>query len=153
MGGFQLICHGWLPVGTYSTKKKRLYICNKVDYIYFSRKGCMDTNIILKSIQFPMNTMDRSASIASAESVEDQQNPSLRFSPPRPNHLPFPATTENIPQLEQFIWDQFTSSAFIKSTPFPSMCTPPPHIQLKADSKPYARHSPILVPYSWKAEA
>ena len=61
VGGFHLNCHGWLPVqfqiGTYSTKQP-LYICNKVDRIYFSRKGCMDTNIISKSFPFPMNTTD-----------------------------------------------------------------------------------------------
>ena len=38
--GFQLICHGWLlvqfQIGTYSMKQP-LYICNKVDRIYFSR--------------------------------------------------------------------------------------------------------------------
>ena len=126
VAGFQLICHGWLPVqfkiGTYSTKQP-LYICNKVNHIYFSRKGCMDTNIIPKSFPFPINTMDRSASIASAVSMENQQNPSLRSPPRRPNHLPFPATTENIPKLEKFIWDQFASSTFNKSTPFPSMST------------------------------
>ena len=153
--GFQLICHGWLPVqfqiGTYSTKQP-LYIYNKVDRIYFSRKGCMDTNIIPKSFPFPMSTTDRSTSIASAESVEDQQSPSLRSPPPRPNHLPFSATTENIPKLAQLIWDQFASSAYNKSTPFSSMSTPPAHIHLKPDAKPYARHSPIPVPYNWKAE-
>ena len=45
--------------------------------ISISRKGCMDTNIIPKSFPFPMNTTDKSASITSAEYVEDQQNPSL----------------------------------------------------------------------------
>ena len=155
VGGFQLICHGLLPVQfqirTYSTKQP-LYMCNKVDHIYVSRKGCLGTNIIPTSFPFPMNTTDRSASITSAEPVEDQQSPSLQSPPPRPDHLPFSATIENITKLEQFIWDQFASSAFNKSTPVPSMSTPPAHIHLKLDVKPYARHSPIPVPYNWKAE-
>ena len=32
------------------------------------------------------------------------------------------------------------------------MSTPPAHIHLKPDAKPYARHSPIPAPYNWKAE-
>ena len=66
--------------------------------------------------------------------------------------MPFPATIENIPKLEQFIRGQFASSAFNKSTTFPSMSTPAAHIHLKPDAKPYAGRSPIPVPYNWKAE-
>ena len=116
--GFQLTGHGWLPlqfkIDIYSTKQP-LYICNKIDVIYFSREGCMDTNIIPKSFQFPVNITDRSASIASAETVEDLQTSSLCFPLPRPNQLSFPATTKNIPEMEQFIGDQFASSLFNKS--------------------------------------
>ena len=66
VGGFQLICYGWLPVQFQMVLTQYLYICNKVDHIYFkstlyfSRKGCMDTNIIPKSFPFPMNTTDKS---------------------------------------------------------------------------------------------
>ena len=122
----------WMPASTipnwYLLNETPLYICNKVDRTYFSRKGCMDTNIIPKSFPFKMNTTDRSASVASVESVEDQQSPWLQSPPPRPNHLPFPTTTENIPKLEQFIRDQFPSSPFNKYTLFPTISTTPAHI-------------------------
>ena len=44
------------------------------------------------------------------------------------------------------------SSAFNKSTAFPSISSPPAQIHPKPDAKPYAHHSPIPVPYNWKAK-
>ena len=72
--------------------------------------------------------------------------------PPRPEQPPFPPIVENIPKLETFIKQQFASSAFNKSPPFPAMNAPPAHIHLLPNSKPYARHSPINVPRNWEKE-
>ena len=72
--------------------------------------------------------------------------------PPRPAQPPFPPIAENIPRLEKFIKQQFASSAFNKSPPFPAMNAPPAHIHLLPNSKPYARHSPINVPRNWEKE-
>ena len=72
--------------------------------------------------------------------------------PPRPSTLPFPPTAENIPKLEQFIREKFANSAFNRSGVFPSISSPPAHIHLKPNAIPYARHTPIPVPFHWKSE-
>ena len=82
--------------------------------------------------------------------------------PEKPAHLPYPATNENVSKLKQYILDQFFSSAFNSSSPFPSMDVTLAHIHLKLDATPYATHihththththTPISVPYHWKQE-
>ena len=47
--------------------------------------------------------------------------------PEKPTHPPYPATSENVPKLKQYILDRFSSSAFNTSSPFPSMDTTPAH--------------------------
>ena len=56
-------------------------------------------------------------------------------------HLPYPETNENILKLKQYILDQFFSSAFNTSSPFPAMNTTPVLIHLKPDASPYATHT------------
>ena len=50
VGGFSLVYHGWLPVmfeiGSRTTKQA-LYICNKIQVIYFSKAACIDVGILL----------------------------------------------------------------------------------------------------------
>ena len=57
VGGFKLACKGWIPmqftVGNRSTKQA-LYICDKVDRIYFSREGCIDIGILPATFPYPM---------------------------------------------------------------------------------------------------
>ena len=88
--------------------------------------------------------------------------------PEKPAHLPYPATNENDSKLKQYILDQFFSSAFNSSSPFPSMDVTLAHIHLKPDATPYATHThthththtrthththtTISVPYHWKQE-
>ena len=54
VGNYTLVCQGWIPVkfvvGEKFTKQA-LYICNKIDRIYFSRSACVDVGIL--SPQFP----------------------------------------------------------------------------------------------------
>ena len=57
VGGSKLKCYGWLPIqfqiGTQVTTQL-LYIRDKVDRIYFSRQGCLETNIIPPSFPYPI---------------------------------------------------------------------------------------------------
>ena len=102
-----------------------------VDRIYFIRKGCYTKDVA------HINT-----------------NPSVgRTPPPRPKKLPFSATPENIPQFEKYLLEQFASSTFNKSPPFPMMSGPPTHIHLMDYATPHACHSLIPVPYHWKDNA
>ena len=84
--------------------------------------------------------------------TENNNNQSHRKQPPRPNMLPYPATTENVPLLEKYILEQFKNSAFNKSTPFPSMSAKPAHIPLKSGSHPYVQHVTTSIPFHWKEE-
>ena len=160
VGGGSLTCIGWIPVnfkvGQHNTRQP-LYICKNIDRIYFSRVGCIDVKILPTSFPFPMDTIEE-ASIKAATAPPEQQS-SLPASlprdariPPRPDKLPYPANEENIPKLKQFLIDQFKTTAFNKSTPFPAMVSSPAHIHLKADAKPHVRHKPIPIPYHWKKQ-
>ena len=153
VGGSTLTCHGFIPtqfnIGAQTTQLP-LYICDKVDKIYFSRQGCTDTNIISKSFPYPM-TNETTHSISTIKT--SQNKPQSREPPPvRPHQLPYLPTPENVPLLEKYLLEKFSKSAFNKSSPFPAMTTKPAHIHLRPDSKPYAHHVPIPIPYHWKTE-
>ena len=72
--------------------------------------------------------------------------------PQRPTKLPFHATGENIPKLEQYLLDQFCNRTFNCSAPFPTMSSSPAHIHLKDGAIPYSCHTPISVPLHWKGQ-
>ena len=148
VGGSILTCTGWLPVkfeveGNATTQP--LFICDKVDRLYFSKQGCIETHILPPHYPQPM-----AHSISSIPPILPTQ---LRPPPPKPpSHLPFPATPENVPKLEAYIREQFATTAFDNSAPFPSLSGPPAHIHLQPNAIPYARHTPIPVPHHWKAK-
>ena len=52
--------------------------------------------------------------------------------------------------LQDYILIKFQDTAFNQSIPFPTMNTPAAHTSLNANAEPYARHTPIPVPYHWK---
>ena len=56
VGGATLPCLGWLPVvftvNNVSTEQ-RLYICDKIDRIFFSKNACMATYILPPSFPLP----------------------------------------------------------------------------------------------------
>ena len=151
VGGSVLSCRGWLPVEfnvNGQKTKQPLYICDKIDRLYFSKSACIDVSILPKSFPHPMK-IDQALAVNTSHTTEKV----LRTTPPaRPTTIPFEPTPENIPKLKQFIIDKFNTSAFNKSAPFPAMSTEPAHIHLKNDAVPFARHSSIPVPHHWKAK-
>ena len=148
VGGSKLSCHRFIPtkfdIGHHTTKLP-LYICDKVDKIYFSHQGCTDTNIIPKSFPYPM--IYPSTTSISSITTSTHEPP-----PVKPAKLPYPPTEDNVPLLEQYLLKQFNNTAFNKSSPFPSMSTKPAHTHFRADAKPFAHHVPISIPFYWKAE-
>ena len=121
VGGSILVCKGWILVcfeidGHASTQP--LYFCDRVDRIYFSKEGCLETNILPPSFPYPMPKKPANISAikvheeAAAEQMQDTVPTQTKRTPPpaRPMQLPFPATEENIPHLEAFIIEQFASS-------------------------------------------
>ena len=141
-------CFGWLPVKFNvegHTTTQPLYICDRVDRVYLSKSACLDTNILPDCFPKPV-PKDRISHIKSDTPIKRMPPP------PRPDSIPIPPIPENVNKLENYIRQNFSSSAFNRSAPFPSMSTKPAHIHLKANAVPYARHSPIPVAHHWKAE-
>ena len=156
VGGSILACKGWINVHFNIEGNKTVqpvYFCEKVDRIYFSKKGCLETNILPPSFPYPMSTERIAALLDKGPTLSEEDNQSSHTPPPKkPASLPFPATEENIPKFEEYLIKQFKSSAFNKDPPFPKMNAPPAKIHLKPNSKPHAQHTPIPVPHHWKKQ-
>ena len=95
VGGTKLKCLGWIPVkfsiGGHITRQP-LYICEKVDKLYLSRKACIETNILPETFPYPM---DWNAEHIAA--LNSQNDGDAYIIPPRPDNIPFAPTPENIP--------------------------------------------------------
>ena len=181
VGGSTLPCLGWIPatftVDNVSTIQP-LYICNKVDRIFFSKIACIATYILPSSFPQPTPALKYLESSASSSlnpcaaafniellamhptpSTKDKTKVSLptsangyrRSPPPRPKKIPLPPVESSIPQLRKYIVDSFADSALDKSPPLPIMRSKKGHIHLQPNAIPYAVHSPIPVPHHEKA--
>jgi transposase InsO family protein len=142
VGGATLTCRGWVQcefeVGG-NTTRQPVYICEKVDRIYFGREACTEVTILPQTFPFPMK---ESGSVSSIE-------PDL---PPRPDRIPFSPTDENVPKLKAYLVEKFADSVFNRTTPFRMMNCQPAHIHLRDDAKPYATHNPFSIPIHWQEE-
>lgn len=140
VGGTILTCKGWIMshflVGEQSTQQK-LYVCDNVDRIYFSRDACTDVGILPTSFPYPMDQSTR------VESMMCPGNNDI--------HLPFPPTDTNIGLLKDSLISSFPE-VFTRATPFKAMNCKPVHIHLKKDVTPSAAHVPIPIPLHWKEE-
>ena len=60
VGGFTMTCRGWLPMFDVQGRqtKQALYICDKVDWVYFSRSACLDVGILPASFPHPMSASE-----------------------------------------------------------------------------------------------
>ena len=75
VGGSTLKCWGWITTKftiESNTTLQPLYICDKVDKIYLSRKGCTDTNILPKSFPYPMFNNPNVSSISTNDPKTNQ---------------------------------------------------------------------------------
>ena len=142
VGGSVLTCIGWLPaqfqIGS-NTTRQPLYICQKINRIYFSRRGCTEVNILPTSFPYPMNYTKPSVSEISTE-----------IPPARPVKIPFPPTEANVGKLKNYLIEKFEKSVFTRTKPFREMNCKPAHIHLKPDAIPFATHVPIPTPIHWK---
>ena len=152
VGGSELVCKGWIPIkfeiGSHSTIQP-VYFCERVDKLYFSRKACMDMNILPACFPMPMpHTAGSVSSIHDSEATQKLRTPP----PPRPKKIPFAPIPANIPKLKQHLIEKFKLSTFLNSDePFPALRAPPFKLFLKQDAVPYAQHTPIPVPHHLKA--
>ena len=117
----------------------------------YHHAGCKETNI---PSCFPHPMLSRLEIIAAVNTtpavkspIKTVFNPTI---PPKPHKLPYPATYDNVPKLEQYLKDAFKDTTFNRSPLFPVMTGLQAHIHLKPDAIPYARRAPITVPYNRK---
>ena len=182
VGGGTLPCLGYINVeftvnGT--TTKQRLYICEKIDRIFFSKDACIETFILpstfpqplpaLKFMQqkdnvYPLNQhatpfQPRTKPPTAVMSVHFQKSAvpkrvlgegNRRAPPSRPKQIPHPPVESSIPLLRKYIVDNFRDSALDRSPPFPKMKTTKGHIHLQPNAIPFAVHSPIPIPHHEK---
>ena len=129
VGGTKLHCKGWVPlkftIGQHNTIQP-VFICDKVNRIYFSRKGCQETNILPPSFPYPMPNNTATSATVEANHLDKQttlpishktcenttMSPTTTTLPTRPTQLPYPPKPENIEKLKELIVQKFSSSAF-----------------------------------------
>ena len=100
VGGSKLNCHGWIPmkfcIGGHVTRQP-LYICDKVDKLYFSRKGCTETKILPETFPYPMDWYSSVVASLREETDSAKECVDSNIIPPRPDKIPCAPTAENIP--------------------------------------------------------
>ena len=152
VGGFLLVCQGWLPVtfkiGDRSMKQAQ-YICSEVQVIYFSKAACIDVGILPPCFPKPMTSLPSATCNAIHHKIDPPINKTKFNNPKTQPYLP---TSENIQKLKEWLLDQFATTVFNNSGKFPAMSSTPTHIHLKEDATPKAKHNPIPVPYHNKEE-
>ena len=159
VGNFTLVCRGWLPVRFIvegKETKQALYICDKVDRIYFSKGACVDVGILSPVFPHPMSCAESELSelhsaippVGTAVSA-CQPQPSVKL-PVRPQCPPYPPTEENVTKLKEWLLDEFVTTAFNNEGEFPFLSGPDGRIHLREDAVPRARHAPIPVPFHFK---
>jgi len=94
VGGSILTCIGWTPmrftIGHHNTDQP-LYICEKIDRIYFSRKGCIAVKILPPSFPYLMDYSENEKTADITTLTADLEK--CRSPPPqKPTTLPFAPT-------------------------------------------------------------
>ena len=158
-------------VGRQLTASEMVYVSGSTDLFYLSRNGMQQLRII--SPQFPV--VGEAASVT--DKVQDESkvtddapmvNPSDKSTvidmqctcpkrqqpPPRPTHLPFAPSEENIPLMKQWLLDRYAGSTFNRCPhqPLPMMSGPPIHIHMDPNATPVAVHTPAPIPLHWRKQ-
>ena len=142
------------PSGELITAKVRFYVVNNVTECYLSCGAMRALRIVNE--HFPeagsSDRHDCSLCTLSAKTTGCECTPRGR-PPSTPLQLPFPATTENIPRMKQWLLDRYAASTFNKCThaPLPEMSGPPMEIHLKEGAVPRNFSNPSTVPMHWHA--
>ena len=147
IGGFSLVCQGWLPVTFESgnrTTKQALYICNKIQVIYFSKVACIDVGILPPSYPRPMTSL----LLVTWNVIHPGTQPHKTDPPPNKPKFDYPKTpsyppiSENLKNLKKWLLDRFAITVFNKNGKFQAMSSLPAHIHLKDGAIPKAKHNP-----------
>ena len=141
-GGFTLTCQGWLPVEFTiqgQKTKQALYICNKIQRLYFSKAACIDVGIL--PVNFP--NPPTHTNIAGIDNIT-KPDTSRDQLPECPHKIPFPPTENNVNRLKNLLQEQFANTAFKNNGAFPPMSGHPPTYTRKREQplKPDITQSP-----------
>ena len=121
-----------------------IYFAKGIRNIYLSCDSCIGIHLVHK--EFPnVNVMDIPPQIDTNASLITNPKPA----DPRPfagkRVLPCAATEENIPRIESYLLETFSSSAFNITDPIPYIGKPM-SMHLKENAEPYATYTPIPTP-------
>lgn len=163
MGGFTLVCQGWLTVKFVvggKTTKQALYICKKIQWLYFSQAVCIDVGILPEDFLHTAATVSTHANIAMQYTLlrgtHEKLGPNTKPDeggnqlPNHPKNPPFSAMQKSISRLIVWLLEHFVKTALKNDGVFPSLSGPATHIHLKEGAIPKARHNPIPVPFHFK---
>ena len=111
-----LTSHWMLPVkldfGS-QTAIQNIYICDRVNRVYFSKAGGKESRAI--SLCFPHPMPYQPDTIAAVDNTDVESPTKAKSTPtiqPKPQTLPYSATEANLPKLEQYLKDAFKGTAF-----------------------------------------
>ena len=112
-----------------------------VEGLYLSKSACVGLGLVRPDFPNPLplvaGVVARTADVA----------------PVKPNAMPFSPLEENVPRLEQWLLQHFSSTTFdTERRPLRVMQGAPHHIHLKEGARPVACHTPASVPKHWEAE-
>ena len=122
-----------------------VYFAQGVKHMYLSLDVCKKINVVHKEfLHVDLSSIPNISNITIAERVERL--------PSRPAYIPYSATEENIPKLEAWLQEKFSSTTFNTTDPLPLMSGKPHKFHLKENAIPFAAHTPIPIPHHWKDE-
>ena len=134
--------------------KQVVYICEGVSGALLSLEACIDLGIVNKN--FPNENIQEECLTAKEgkKSGCDCTCPLRAIAPDTPEKIPFEPTEQNVPRLESWLKEYYSSSAFncCECQPLPKMHGEPLKIFMKDGVKPIASHSPIPIPLHWQAK-
>ena len=160
VGGSTLVCRGYILTDftiNQKTTRQKLYVCDHVDRIYFSKAACIDVGILPRCFPHPMEpddfdvkTRPDNHSVNVVQTRTGEQMSAWQQQGPEAS-MPYPPEEKYVDKIKDSLINQFPC-VFNKSTPFQAMKCEPVHIHLRKDAKPWAIHRPFQIPLCWKDE-
>jgi len=132
--------------------KQMTYVTDSSDKLFLSREACTTLGIIPDNFPCAHASAFCNTDSAHEPSVAPCGCPTRQLPPPPPASLPFPATEENRPKLQQYLLDYYRSSTFntCEHQELPLMDCPPMKLMVNPDATPVAHHKPVPVPLHWR---
>ena len=127
VGGFTLICQGWLPMKFIvqgKTKKQALYICKKIQLLYLNKAACIFFPNPAATISTKANTAMQYTpftGIQQESNANSKPNKGGEQLPKNPAQrpIPFSPTEQNSNKFKNRLLEHFAKTAFKDNGKFP----------------------------------